>query len=124
MAPLKRILLVDDDFDHLLLCSILLKRSGYDIRTMAGCENMDELIDIVSSFQPELIYMDHEMRGICGMDLIRMLKASPQFSGIRVIYFTGREDIVQLTKEAGADGYYRKPFDADGLIAATKSFFV
>ena len=120
----ERILIVDDDYDHLLLCSLILQKHGYAVRTIPGCEEMDELTETVESFHPDLIFMDHEMRGICGMDLIKMLKATPEFARIPLIYFSSRDDIVQLAKDAGADGYFRKPFQAEGLLTAAHSFLV
>jgi DNA-binding response OmpR family regulator len=122
MQQPKRILLIDEDFDHLLICSLFLQREGYEVKAVAGCEKMEDLIEVVGSFRPDLIFMDHDMRGICGMDLTRMLKSLEEFSGIPIIYFTDRSDIVKLAKEAGADGYFRKPFDTNGLIAFTRRY--
>jgi CheY-like chemotaxis protein len=92
------------------------------VMTLAGCENMKELEDAVDAFRPDLVFMDHDMRGICGMDLTRMLKAHPTFASIPVIYFSGRDDIVGLAKQAGADGYFGKPFETDGLIKITHTY--
>ena len=122
MQQPKRILLIDEDFDHLLICSLLLQREAYEVRAVAGCEKMDDLIEVVRSFRPGLIFMDHDMRGICGMDLTKMLKSLEEFNGIPIIYFTDRSDIVKLAKEAGADGYFKKPFDTNGLIEFTRRY--
>jgi two-component system response regulator (stage 0 sporulation protein F) len=119
MQQPRRILLIDDDHDHLLICGIILQRRGYKVKTMDGCEKMEELTEVVQSFLPDLIFLDHDMRGICGMDLTRMLKSHSAFSKIPVIYFTGRDNIVQLAKEAGADDHFRKPFDVNGLLEIT-----
>ena len=115
MDQIRRILLVDDDLDHLLVCNLILRRSGYEVQTLAGCEKMDELLETVETFRPELMFLEHDMRGICGMDLTLMLKAHSAFKKIPVIYFSGRDDIVQLAKQAGADSYLRKPLDITGL---------
>lgn len=122
MDPRKRILLIDDDYDHLLMVNLILQKRGYKVLTMAGCEKMDELTDAVESFRPHLIFMDHEMRGICGMDLSLMLKSHPEFGKIPVIYFSGHENIVQLAKEARADSYLRKPFEINGLLEITRKY--
>jgi len=122
MAEVKRILLIDDDLDHLLICNLVLRRKGYEVLTLAGCEKMEELEEAVETFRPELIFLEHDMRGICGMDLIQMLKSHSEFKKIPVIYFTGRDDIVQLAKQAGADSYLRKPFDVNGLIEMARKY--
>lgn len=116
MGQIKRILLIDDDPDHLLVCNLLLRRKGFEVLTMVGCEKMEELAEAVEKFQPGLIFLEHDMRGICGMNLTQMLKAHAAFNKIPVIYYSGRDDIVLLAKQAGADSYLRKPIDPVGLI--------
>jgi CheY-like chemotaxis protein len=122
MQQPKRILLIDDDPDHLLICNLLLKKNGYSVEILNGCENMDEFLAEVETFRPHLIFMDHDMRGICGADLTRMLKSHEDFGSIPVVYFTGRSDIVHLAKQAGADGYLSKPFQTEGLLEATARY--
>ena len=124
MEQSKRILLIDDDYDHLLTCSLILKRRGYEALTLAGCERMEYLITAVETFRPGLILLDHDMRCICGMDLTRMLKSHGEFKKIPVVYFSQRDDIVRLAKQAGADAYLRKPFNVDGLIDITGKYLV
>jgi CheY-like chemotaxis protein len=122
MPQQKRILLIDDDYDHLLVCNLILQREGYRVLTMAGCKEMDELTESVETFRPDLIFMEHDMRGICGTDLTRMLKSRPEYAGIPIIYFSGRQDIVELTKQTGANGYFKKPYEVDGLLAVTRRY--
>jgi len=122
MRQPKRILLIDDDFDHLLACNVILRREGYSVLTMAGCEKIDELMASVETFRPDLIFMEHDMRGICGTDLTRALKSRAAYAGIPVIYFSGRMDIVELTKQTDANGYVKKPYEVDGLLAAARRY--
>lgn len=122
MPQPKRILLIDDDYDHLLACNLILRREGYRVLTMAGCENMDELTDSVETFRPDLIFMEHDMRGICGTDLTRMLKSRPDYASIPIVYFSGRQDIAALAEQTGANGYFRKPYQADGFLTATRRY--
>ena len=89
MESIKRVLLIDDDLDHLLICNLLLRRKGYEVLTLAGCENMEELTEAVRTFRPDLIFLEHDMRGICGMELTQMLKSHSEFKKIPVIYFSG-----------------------------------
>ena len=122
MQQARRILLIDEDHDHLLICNLILQKRGYIVMTLAGCEKMEDLTEAVETFKPDLIFMDHDMRGICGMDLTRMLKSHSQFAKIPLVYFTGHDDIARLANEAGADGYFKKPFEIDGLISVTARY--
>lgn len=115
-------MLVDDDLDHLLTCNLILRGKGHEVLTLAGCEEMEELMEAVETFRPNLIFLEHDMRGICGMDLSRMLKSHAKYKGIPVIYFSGRDDIAELAKTAGADNYLRKPFDTSGLVEIARKY--
>ena len=118
----KKILLIDDDHDHLLICNLILRRRGFDVFTMAGCDRMEELTDAMETFQPDLVFMDHDMRGICGADLTRMLKSHDKFYTIPIIYFSGREDIAELAKRTQADGHLTKPVEIESLLRTADEF--
>lgn len=89
---------------------------------LMGCEEMDHLINAVKIFKPDLIFIDHNMPGICGTDATKMLKSHPEYSLIPVIYFSGQDNIVQLAKEAGANAFFRKPFEINALLGIVKKF--
>ncbi len=122
MLDSKRILIVDDDPDHLLICKLVFERRGYLVMPLMGCEEMDHLINAVKIFKPDLIFIDHNMPGICGTDATKMLKSHPEYSLIPVIYFSGQDNIVQLAKEAGANAFFRKPFEINALLGIVKKF--
>jgi len=83
---------------------------------------MDELTDAMETFQPDLVFMDHDMRGICGADLTRMLKSHDKFYTIPIIYFSGREDIAELAKRTQADGHLTKPVEIESLLRTADEF--
>ena len=116
MDTQKRILIVDDDADHLLLCNYLFRRRGYDVLPLLGCDPIEELHTAIDIFQPMLIFMDHYMPGICGLDAIRELKANPLYRSIPIVYFSIHKELTTIAEQAGADEYFQKPFQADDLI--------
>ena len=122
MSTLKKILLVDDDADHLRLCAHIFKRRGNEVLSLLGCGELKVMALAVETFQPDLIFMDHNMPGICGMDITRMLKANPLFRHIPVIYFSGEENLGSLAEQAGADDWLKKPFELDSLLMAASKF--
>ncbi|HEV2355833.1 MAG TPA: response regulator [Puia sp.] len=119
---LKNILLVDDDLDHLSLCSLILRRQHYAVRILPGCKDISDLLQVVRDFRPGLIFMDHNMPGVGGLDATRMLKADPLYKGIPIIYFSGQDDIVQLATAAGADDCLRKNFYIPQLLELTAKY--
>ena len=121
---LKNILLVDDDVDHLCLCSLILRRHQYAVHMLAGCNNIGDLLEIIRDFRPDLIFMDHNMPGVGGSVATRTLKADPLYKRIPIIYFSGQDEIVQLAAAAGADDCLRKNFYIPQLLELTAKYTI
>ena len=115
-STLKNILLVDDDVDHLSICSLVLRRHEFIVRILPGCKKMDDLIEVVRDFHPAVIFMDHEMPGIGGLDATRTLKTNPLYKDIPIVYFSSMDDVVKLAESAGADDCLRKNFYIPRLL--------
>lgn len=121
-STLKSVLLVDDDLDHLYLCRLILRRQRYGVHILPGVKDIDVLLNVVREFRPSLIFMDHDMPGIGGLDATRMLKADPQYKWIPIIYFSGQDDIIRLAKAAGADECLRKSCYMPQLLELTAKY--
>ena len=121
MSPSHKILIMDNDPDHLLFCTLVFQRRGFDVKSLAGC-SPEEFRDVLEDFRPDLIFLEHEMRGISGPEAVRMLRSEPKYAGIRVIYFSSEQDIVSLARKAGADGHLKKPFTIQRLMDMTNQF--
>ncbi|MBS1604873.1 MAG: response regulator [Bacteroidetes bacterium] len=122
MTNEKRIMVVDDNPDHLLICTIVFQKKGYRVKGLPGCKEEGELLEAVERFRPDLVFVDHNMPGLCGADLVKLLKRTPSSANIPVVYFTSEADIESLAKEAGADGYCRKPFEIADLLATVERY--
>lgn len=122
MTTIKKILIVDDDPDHLLICNLLFRRRGYDVLPLLGCDPIKELTDAIDDFNPSLIFMDHYMPGVSGLDAIRILKADPRYRSIPIVYFSIHDDLATIARQAGADGHFQKPFEIKGLLTIAEQF--
>jgi two-component system cell cycle response regulator DivK len=74
-------------------------------------------LEVVKDFMPDLIFMDHHMPEMDGREATRLLKSNDATRHIPVVYFSSAEQIEQLAREAGADGFLAKPFKIEQLIA-------
>jgi two-component system cell cycle response regulator DivK len=119
MKEYKRIVFVDDDLNHLLIGKLVLERRGYEVLTLNNCE---DLIAHILDFNADLIFMDHNMPGISGMDATQLLKAETRTHKIPVIYFSGEKNIEKLAAEAGADGWLSKPFQIEEMVRTVKRY--
>jgi CheY-like chemotaxis protein len=122
MAISKKIMIVDDDADHLLAVNLIFQKRGYEVLPLLGCESLEMLSEEVRSFRPDLIFMDHEMPAVCGSDAVKMLKAHPVYRLIPVVYFSGHDRIEVFARAAGADTWLKKPYVLDRLMEVAQRF--
>ena len=115
MPDPRKILLVDDDLDHLSICKLILTNRGFNVLVLW---NTDVLVEVVKDFMPDLIFMDHRMPHRDGIQSTKLLKTNESTRTIPVVYFSGVEKAEQYAKEAGADDFLPKPFNIDTLLAS------
>jgi two-component system KDP operon response regulator KdpE len=108
-----RILAVDDDPQVLRYLQRSLDEGGY---RPVVTSNPSEVIRLVETEEPDLVLLDLVLPGTDGFELLRRIR---EFSGVPVIFLTGRdrdEDAVKALK-MGADDYMTKPFSPSELLA-------
>jgi CheY-like chemotaxis protein len=109
----KKILLLDDNKDLLLIIQIILKSQGYDV-VQASCA--EEALQKIKIHQPSLIMMDVFIKEEDGRELCAQLKTDPATSHIRIILMSGIESENANLQCIGADDFIPKPFDYDDLL--------
>lgn len=119
MGDPRKILLVDDDVDHLSISKLVLTNRGYNVLVLW---NTGVLMEVVKDFMPDLIFMDHHMPEMNGREATRLLKSNEATKGIPVVYFSSADQLEALAKEAGADGFLAKPFKIEQLVATIERF--
>lgn len=108
----KKVFIFDDNTDILDLCTLILEDAGYEIKTSA---TSNDIVDQVSGYMPDLIFMDNWLPDVGGIEATQELKNHPDLKHIPVIYFSANNDVSTLAKKAGADSYLAKPFDIQTL---------
>ena len=112
IAMKKRVLILDDDLDILQICTIVLKKKGFDVLTV---NNSNLVVEQVTNYQPDVILMDNWIPGPGGIEATRTLKLNPETQDIPVIFFSANSNVTQLAQEARADYFLQKPFDISEL---------
>lgn len=110
----RRILVVDDNVDAALTISTLLKAWGHDVQ---AAFNGPSALNIVRSFQPEIILLDIGLPGMSGYEVARHLRAEPAAHGVILAALTGygQESDRLRSLEAGFDYHITKPADPNIL---------
>ena len=109
----KKILLLDDNKDLLLIVQIILKGQCYEV-VQACC--VEEALQKIKIHQPMLILMDVFIKEQDGRELCSQLKNDPATSHIRIILMSGIETENANLQCIGADDFMQKPFDYDDLL--------
>lgn len=111
----RRILIVDDEEPLRSGLQAYLEYEGYRVDTAASAE--EALTLNLGEF--DLLLLDVMMGGMSGIELARILKASPLTAGLPIIFLTARDDKEDLVTalNIGADDYVSKPYSARNLVA-------
>jgi two-component system cell cycle response regulator DivK len=115
----KKVFIFDDNQDLLELCTLVLKEAGYQIKTST---TSNDIIEQVTEYQPDIIFMDNWLPDVSGIEATRQLKADDHLKNIPVIYFSANNKVSALAKEAGADDYLPKPFDISSLAEIVRKY--
>lgn len=111
----KRILVVDDEPDLVMILRTALQTEGYEVVTASnGPDGLEE----ASNSEPDLMVLDVMMPGMSGFEVLKKLKEEPKTSQIPVIMLTGvsEREKIQEALSSGIDYYLIKPFEFDELI--------
>lgn len=109
-APIRtaiRAIIVDDE--ELARRGIQIRLDGYaDIEVIAQCVNGREALDAVAREQPDLMFLDIQMPGLSGLDVLARL---PHESMPMIIFVTAFDRYAMEAFEAQALDYLLKPIN-------------
>jgi CheY-like chemotaxis protein len=108
------ILIVEDHPTMREAMRLVLEHEGFEINVAADGQSA---LAMARSDPPDLMFLDMNLPGASGADILRELKADPQTSAIRVIVITAvGEEGRQFALSLGADEYFTKPFSPLALL--------
>ena len=111
-----RILLIEDNRDHLELMAYLLRSQGHVMLSAGSAESGRAMMQCCQEI--DLIICDIKLGNASGIDLVRTLRKSGRFSGVPIVAVTAGS--VGQAPEAFAAGFNRyilKPIEPETFIA-------
>jgi len=116
----KKIILAVDDMAVSLSTIRTILQNDYDVR-LAKSTTM--ALEILKTLNVSLILLDIDMPEISGLELVGILKKSPEFKNIPVIFVTSYANphFIDQAMSFEAEGYIVKPFIPDALIRRIKA---
>lgn len=111
-----RILIVDDDEKIRGLLAELIEIEGYEV---ASAADGGSGLDLVTSFEPDVVISDVVMPVLDGIELCRQIKKNSRTADIPVLLLSGNRNAAADSLEgltAGADDYLDIPFRNEELL--------
>jgi len=110
-----RILVVDDDPGILKLLRLTLTRAGFDVDS---AEDGDQALRRVAYQKPDLVLCDILMPNLDGYESLAAIRNNPNTADLPVLIISalGESRSVQRAMDAGANGYFIKPFEHRDLV--------
>ena len=125
MVPQPRVLpdptfwvaIVDDDPSVRSALARVLRTAGIGVETYASAQ---EYLSAATEREPVCLVLDVHLGGMTGFELHDRLLAAG--SRATVVFITAHDEVptAELERRAGPDGYLRKPFDGDQLLALVR----
>ncbi|QPC82702.1 response regulator transcription factor [Phototrophicus methaneseepsis] len=112
--PVRRLLLIEDDFDIAELLLTYFAKPDYDVM---HADTGQEGIDLARTRFPNLILLDVMLPDMDGYDVCRQLRQTALTKFIPTIFLTQRDERTAKVRglQLGADDYVTKPFDIEEL---------
>jgi DNA-binding NarL/FixJ family response regulator len=116
----KRLLLIDDDPNLIMLVKDYLEFRGYDVLT---AENGREGLQVLENTLPDMIICDVMMPEIDGYSFVKQVREDTRTSWIPVLFLSAKGQSQDRVKglNTGADVYMVKPFEPEELVAQVES---
>jgi DNA-binding response OmpR family regulator len=115
----RRVLIVDDDANILLILQRTLQRWGHDV--VIAHDGQEALSFMTADI--DLVLTDIEMPNLNGIDLLQRLKSDPETRRIPVVVISSLDDTNNVSRciELGAEDHIPKPFSPEILDARVRA---
>ncbi len=117
-----RVLVVEDHEDTARLLRLILEREGYFVTHVADGGAAQRLM--ASTAPPDLMLLDIILPSLTGLELLRVVRTTPEWQWIPVILLTADTRNATMAEAAnlGATEYVQKPFVEERLLASIHQF--
>ncbi len=117
--PLK-VLIVDDMVVLAQHYAIVLTNAGMNVKIVS---DVNELLDVLSDFQPELILMDVYMPQCTGFEAAKVIRQKDELLSVPIVFLSTESDPVKhlSAMKIGGDDFLQKPINDEHLVTAVRT---
>ena len=111
-----RVLLVDDSRAIRRIISEIMKQVGFEVSEASN--GLEALQQLEEQGAPDLVLVDWNMPHMNGLDLIKAIRANPNYSDLPLMMVTTEteQERMALALMAGVNDYVIKPFDKAAIV--------
>ena len=102
-------LIIEDNPGDQKVLQTLLARAGVD---HVACEGQEVLQTIGEIGVPDLVFLDLEMPGLNGFQVLRELQSDPNLAQVPVVAYTSHTSEMRVAREAGFHSFLGKPLNS------------
>jgi two-component system alkaline phosphatase synthesis response regulator PhoP len=115
-----RVLVIDDERAIVDVVRTILEWNGYEV---LSADDGSRGFAAAQRQSPDAIILDLMMPVMDGFAVLEALRDHERTAGVPVLVLTAvkNEEVEVRCAELGADGYLRKPFEPDELLAAVRA---
>jgi CheY-like chemotaxis protein len=112
--PSRRALVVDDSRIARYVLSGMLDRLDFEVET---ADSAEAALSRLSESLPHIVFMDHLLPGMQGLEAVRKLRARPDTADTRIVMYTSQDSdlFADVARAAGADDVFVKTADSGML---------
>ena len=112
-----RVLLIDDDADSREIYRHVLEWVQFEVETAS---NGRAGIRAAVTRPPDLIFLDLDMPGLSGVDVLRQLRANPTTAHVPIAALTGAPELLDQIVDVRFDAVIAKPALDDQLTSVAR----
>ena len=114
----KKVLVVDDDPLVLRILKDKLSEAGYLVTTTSSAFGA---VQMVEEQNPDVVIIDVVLPALPGTRIASIIRE--RMKKVKVLLYSSKEEaeLVELTKECGADGFIKKNQDYEGLLSKVRA---
>ena len=115
-----KVLIADDDRDHLLMVALMLRKAGYEVISAGSAK---AALQLAVEQDPDLLLLDIHMGDEDGYAVQEGLRKLDELNDKPIIYITGDKSnwVRCITNALGARAVLCKPFDREELLSTIKA---
>jgi DNA-binding response OmpR family regulator len=120
MAKSYKVLVADDDLDHVTIVRAILEQNGFEA---FEAYNGEETLQQIDKHHPDLVLLDIMMPKLDGLQVVRRLKDNPATRDLPIIMFSAKSGTREISESFnfGAANYLIKPIDTQKLLQKIKA---